>query len=174
MISLEFVFPASSNKRSWNCSFRKPGLAMMTHLRFSIMMFFINAWTTMEKKRFILLSCCELDPFRFLAIWRSILDLTTVIVEVSRQMCARPSWRITAATSAECPGSVHWFKRSRSIESHTSFVKVNFRLISISNVWYAPSLTCSFSWIFCPGTRKYYRRNIRQNQRYPSDEEYRR
>lgn len=90
-MSLLLAFPASSNKHSRNCSLRKPGLAIKTHFKFSIVMCFMNPWTTREKKRAKLLSCCELKPFRFRAIWSSIFDLTMVIVEVSKQILARPS-----------------------------------------------------------------------------------
>lgn len=56
----------------------------------------------------------------------------------------------TAARSADAAGSQACCIRSRSNASQLCLYSVKGRCCSISKVWYAPSLTCSFSVKFLP------------------------
>uniref|UniRef100_A0A6B0TZM0 Uncharacterized protein n=1 Tax=Ixodes ricinus TaxID=34613 RepID=A0A6B0TZM0_IXORI len=65
----------------------------------------------------------------------SILARTSVMADVTRQTCARPSCITTAATSACWVGSQARSSRSKWTLSHTRLARVNLRFISRSKVW---------------------------------------
>mmetsp|Transcript_24011 Transcript_24011/g.57295 ORF Transcript_24011/g.57295 Transcript_24011/m.57295 type:complete len:212 (+) Transcript_24011:909-1544(+) len=76
-----------------------------------------------------------------------------VMDEVMRHTYARPSCMTTAARSALRVWSQARSTSSDATLSHPGFAKVNFRFVSSSSVWYAPSLTNSFSTMFLPLSR---------------------
>ena len=67
------------------------------------------------------LSCCEHKPFRFLGMFISILARTIVILDNTKQTCARPSCIIIAATSARFIGS-----QASSIAKRRNYKVKNF------------------------------------------------
>mmetsp|Transcript_71086 Transcript_71086/g.224783 ORF Transcript_71086/g.224783 Transcript_71086/m.224783 type:complete len:234 (-) Transcript_71086:489-1190(-) len=144
---------ASAQMYVSSSSLVKPGPAMTRQRTIEKSTWRRIAWRVFSKNLFTALSYPAMAAPRLRGMLVSTFARITVQLPPTSTRWASPSWTRHTARSALAAGSQDSLMRCTSSSSHSSLWSVTARLGSSSRVWYAPSLTCSFSTAFCPRTR---------------------